>query len=75
MQNIGKFKSEITSEENFKVREIVNEILNVGVNDRMIVLLMFLLSTNVEDNELMKQLTSFLRTIRDDVFLVDKADE
>lgn len=73
--NIGKFRSEVLAEENFKVRQIVQEILNFGINDRMIILLMFLLSMNIEDNELMQKITEFLRNIKDDVFLLDKADK
>lgn len=72
---IGKFQSELSAEQNFKVREIVKEIVNFGVNDRMIVLLMYLLSLNIEDNELMKQVSLFLRDVKDDVFLIDIADK
>jgi hypothetical protein len=67
--------SEKLAEENLKVREIVNEILNVGVNDRMIILLMYLLSMNIEDNQIMQKTTEFLRYLKEDVFLIDKAEE
>ena len=44
-----------------RAREVVNEILNFGVNDQQIVHIMFLLALNLESNEKMKDITSFLK--------------
>lgn len=70
----GQFESELTASQNLKVREIVNEIINFGVNDDMIVMLIYLLGMNVENNDLMQQITTFARNLNTKSFIIDRAE-
>ena len=50
-----------------KSRDIVNEILNFGVNEQQIIHIMFLLALNLESNETMKDVTGFLKKYQERV--------
>lgn len=71
----GEFNSEKLAKESQIARDIVKEITQFGVNDRMILLIMHGLAMNFESHETMQAMTSFIRELRNDVFLVDKSEE
>ncbi len=72
---LGEFKSERDVKENQLSRDIVKEILNFGVNDRMILLIIHQLALNLESIENMKILTQTIRDLNSDTFIIDRAEE
>tara|TARA_B100000900_G_scaffold413858_1_gene438866 strand:+ start:1289 stop:1546 length:258 start_codon:yes stop_codon:yes gene_type:complete len=44
-----------------RARQIVQEILNFGVNEQQKLHVMFLLALNLEDNKRMKEISNFLK--------------
>ena len=44
-----------------RARQIVQEILNFGVNEQQKLHVMFLLALNLEDNDKMKEISNFLK--------------
>ena len=50
-----------------KSRDIVNEILNFGVNEQQKIHIMYLLALNLESNSVMKEITNFLKKFQDRV--------
>lgn len=75
MINYGELQSERIAKENTKAREIVNEILNVGVNDRIIKMVIYSLAMNLESIDDMQNITSFIRELDDKLFLIDQSQE
>lgn len=75
MINYGELQSERLAKENTKAREIVNEILNVGVNDRIIKMVIYSLAMNLESIDDMQNITSFIRELDDKLFLIDQTHE
>lgn len=75
MINYGELQSERLAKENTKAREIVNEILNVGVNDRIIKMVIYSLAMNLESIDDMQNITSFIRELDDQLFLIDQSQE
>jgi hypothetical protein len=72
---IGEFQSEKDVKENAISRDIVKEILQFGVNDRMILMIIHQLAMNLESIENMKEITTCVRELNTNTFLVDRADE
>ena len=50
-----------------KAREIVNEILNFGVNEQQKLHIMFLLALNLESNEKMREISDFMKKFQERV--------
>jgi hypothetical protein len=75
MINYGELQSERIAKENMKAREIVNEILNVGVNDRIIKMVIYSLAMNLESIDDMQNITSFIRELDDKLFLIDQSQK
>lgn len=75
-QNVGEFRAERDAQQNFKARQIVSEIMNFGVNDRMILLIIDCLAMNLESVEHMKALSICVRSLENaDVSLLNRVDE
>jgi len=72
---IGEFQSEKDVKENKMSRDIVQEILRFGVNDRMILLIIHQLAMNLESNENMRIITETIRELNSNTFLIDRAEE
>ena len=57
-----------------RAREIVNEIINFGVNDNQIIHVMFLLALNLEDNEKMKEIVNHLKKFNENINTENRED-
>ena len=69
----GQSQAEKAAEENEVCRQIVREIANLGINQRQVLLVMYLMATEVENVEHMKALTHLIRELGDDdLFLIGK---
>ena len=55
-------------------RNIVNEILNFGVNQDQIIHVMFLLALNLESNENMREITNFLKKFQENINTEEDGD-
>jgi hypothetical protein len=73
--NIGEFSSERDAKENLTARQIVQEVLNFGVNDRMILLIIHQLALNLENVEHMKAVARAVAGLQSNVFLMDRTDD
>lgn len=72
----GKLSSEKLAEENHLCREIVREITNLNISQRQMLMLLYLLSLELEDVTKMKEISSVVRNSFDpNVFLVDQSEE
>ena len=65
----GQLSSEKSAIENQQCREIVNEILNFGINQRQLMMIIYLLSLNVENIEVMQELSAAVKTLTPDIFV------
>lgn len=75
-ENIGEFRAERDARQNLKARQIVSEILNFGVNDRMILLIIDCLAMNLERVEHMKAISNCIRNLDDaEISLLDRVEE
>lgn len=73
---IGEFGVEKDARENQKSREIVSEIMNFGVNDRMILVIITSLAMNLERVEHMKEITKCVRNLEESsAFIIDRLEE
>jgi hypothetical protein len=61
IKRFGKTKEEDDILEKIKSREIVQEILNFGVTQNQITQIIGLLALELEDNQLMKNLTEVIK--------------
>lgn len=77
MEFYGKTKSEEDLEQILQCREIVKEILNFGVNQRQILMLVQFLGQELERHEDMVAVVTLARDLlrEENVLLIDKADE
>jgi len=57
----GQFRSEKLADENLIAHKIVHEINNFGVSERQKLMVIYFLSLELEDIEVMRLLTSLLR--------------
>lgn len=71
----GNLQSEVVALENMKCRQIVTEITNFGVNDRQIMMIIYLLSLNLEDGEKMREISSLIRTLEETLFISDMSED
>jgi len=61
VKNYGDTTNELEIQDRVKCREIVNEIMNFGINQSQILQIMYLLSLEVDDINIMKSLTSSVK--------------
>lgn len=71
----GKLQSEKHAEENNVCRQIVREISHFGVNQRQTLFIIYLLSLELENIDLMRELTSLIKELGgSDVFIADSVE-
>lgn len=70
----GAFRSERDAEENDIARKIVHEIMQFGVSQRQLMLIIHQLAMNLERVEHMQAITATIRELESDTFLIDRAD-
>tara|TARA_Y100001970_G_scaffold287106_1_gene410933 strand:+ start:3152 stop:3388 length:237 start_codon:yes stop_codon:yes gene_type:complete len=58
----GKSNEEISVEDNAKAREIVQVVLEYGINQQQILQMIFLLALELENNIQMKEITNLIKT-------------
>ena len=66
MKVFGKSKEEQNIEEKAKTRQICQVILDYGINQKQITQLIYLLALELEDNQLMQQLTQTIKNNKED---------
>jgi len=71
----GQTQSEKRADENNVCRQIVREVNNFGITQRQSLLLMYLLASELENVEHMKQLTALIRALGGDEMFVSGAPE
>lgn len=71
----GQTSSEKIAEENQTCRQVVREIGNFGISERQRLFIIYLLALELEDVEAMKSVTSLVRELDNQTFIVDKADD
>ena len=64
-KQFGKSSEEILIEDNIKAREIVQSVLQYGVNQKQIEQIIYLFSMELENVELMKQLSTTINQSRE----------
>lgn len=57
----GELSSEKRAQENLVCRQIVSEINNFGINQRQLIMLIYLLSLEIENAETMQVIASVIR--------------
>jgi hypothetical protein len=65
----GKTPSEKAAEENVVCRQIVSEINNFGVSQRQLLMIIFLLALQLENNVHMRELSTFVKELAPEAFL------
>ena len=66
----GQLRSEKTAEENEVCRKIVKEISQFGISERQRMFLIYLLALEVEDADVMRELTACVKELTDsNIFL------
>jgi len=65
----GQLNSEKLALENQKCRQIVNEILDFGVNQRQLMMIIYLLSLNVENIETAQELSTVIKELSPEIFV------
>ena len=70
----GQLPSEKIVEENVVCRQIVSEINNFGVSQRQLLMIVFLLALQLENNEHMRELSTFIRELAPEAFLIGDND-
>ena len=66
MKVFGKSKEEQSIEERAKAREVCQVILDYGVNQIQIKHLIYLLALELEDNQLMQEITQTIKNNKED---------
>jgi len=74
-EKYGTFTSEKEAEQAQVARELVNEILNLGITQKQLMIIIHSLALNIENVEKMQAITAALRELDSDTFLVDRAEE
>lgn len=59
----GQMQSERHAQENLVCREVVREINNVGVTQRQLLMIVYLLASELEDIEQMRSITGLVRQL------------
>ena len=76
MENLyGNLQSEVAAFENLRCRQVVSEIMNYGVNDRQIMLIIYLLSLNLENGEKMREIAATVRSLEESLFITDMSED
>lgn len=75
MQHYGEFRSESLATENTVCREIIREINQFGINERQRLFLIYLLAMELENNLYMKEITSLIRTLEENLLVSDSAED
>ena len=65
IEKFGETETEGWAEESIKCRQIITEILNFGVSQQQILKLLYLLSLELENRELMLQLAEIIKNSLD----------
>lgn len=65
----GQLNSEKAAIENEQCRQIVNEVLNFGVSQRQLMNIIYLLSLNIENVEVMQELSAAVKTLTPYIFV------
>lgn len=72
----GQISSEKITNENTVIRDIVREISNIGINERQRLFLIYLLSLELENIELLKKITSLVKSdSNESVLLIGKDND
>ena len=66
MKKYGKTEKDLIVEKSIECRNIVKEIIRYGVNEFQKKKIIYLLSLELEDGELMKEITSLVHTSIED---------
>ena len=64
-KSFGKSEEEIEIEDKIKAREIVQSVLDYGVNQKQIIQIINLFTMELEDINLMKQITGIINQSRE----------
>lgn len=71
----GTLESEKIAEENLTCRKIVKEISEFGITQRQLLMLIYLLSLEIEDHEKMCEFVTMIKELcKDDLFLSTKGE-
>jgi hypothetical protein len=68
---IGKTKLDKIAEENQVCRMIVKEVLNYGLSQRQIYMILYLMSLELENVEHLQDLTAVIREMKEDTHLIE----
>lgn len=75
MKKIGKTKEEVQIEKNVQCRNIVQEILNFGVDESQKIKIIQLLSLELEDRDFMKKVINLTKDYLDDNYKSEKGQK
>lgn len=75
VQHYGESETGRFVDQNQMVRDIVREIGQIGINERQRVFMIYLLAIELEDIELMKNITGFIKEHDNKALIMGKDDE
>lgn len=75
MQHYGQLTSEKLALENEDCRKIVKEILNIGLTQRQQMFLIYLLTMELENIEVVQTLTSIIKELAGDEIFISKRND
>lgn len=61
LEIFGESEEENKIKDNIKAREIVQTVIEYGVNEAQVKQMIYLLALNLEDNDLMREITSLIK--------------
>lgn len=61
LEIFGENEEENKIKDNIKAREIVQTVIEYGVNEAQVKQMIYLLALNLEDNDLMREITSLIK--------------
>jgi hypothetical protein len=70
----GQLTSEKLAKENEECRKVVHEILNIGVSQRQLMFLIYLLSLELENIEYVQALADVIKEIAGDQIFISKRE-
>lgn len=70
-ETFGSLESERLAEENLHCREIIKEVMSFGVSQRQIYFLISLLGLELENIEHMRDVTTLVKEMRENIGLVE----
>lgn len=71
----GTLRSEKRASENAACREIVRQVLDYGVSQHQLLMLVYLFASNLEDIEKMQRITSLARELGAGTFITNVDEE